>query len=287
ALLGLAAALIPSIAAQGYVSSITIDGKAYEGPKPTNGKSGESFDPSSLFSISHNLERADGKFAIRSVNSAQGLKGASNPDIGCGPGSQPASEHAEASPGSKIEVQWVGADGGAWPSSVGPVMAYMAPCPTMECRFVQPADAKWFKIYESSIRDDKTWAQEDLVQSKPASLILPAGLAKGAYLLRHEVIGLEDAKNEGGAQFYESCAQLNVSYGGSQTPDDSDLVSFPGAYSDTDKGILIDASSLGPNDYPYPGPPLAAIARGVNTGPSASMPAPTAAKRDDIPSSSA
>ena len=44
----------------------------------------------------------------------------------------------------------------------GPLISYIALCPLMECRKLKAADAKWAKIDEVSIRDDKTWAQEDL-----------------------------------------------------------------------------------------------------------------------------
>ena len=48
------------------------------------------------------------------------------------------------------------------PSSSGPLVSYIALCPRMECRKLEAKDAKWAKIDEVSIRDDKTWAQEDL-----------------------------------------------------------------------------------------------------------------------------
>ena len=41
ALLGLAAALIPSVAAHGYVSGITIDGEEHKGPNVADGEAGE------------------------------------------------------------------------------------------------------------------------------------------------------------------------------------------------------------------------------------------------------
>jgi hypothetical protein len=49
------------------------------------------------------------------------------------------------------------------------------------------------------------------------------------YLLRSEHIGLHQAQGAGGAQFFLSCAQLNVTDGGTGKP--GPLVSFPGAYS--------------------------------------------------------
>ncbi|KAL1674327.1 glycosyl hydrolase family 61-domain-containing protein [Schizophyllum commune] len=264
ALLSLAAALLPSIAAKGYVSSITIDGTEYKGPSVG--------------------DDSDAKSAIRSVSSASAIKGASNPDIACGPGSKAASEYASAKPGSKVEVQWVGSDGGAWEDKTGPLISYIALCPLMECRKLKATDAKWAKIDEVSIRDDKTWAQEDLANGNPATLTLPEGLAAGAYLLRHEIISLSNASTEGGADFYASCAQIKVEHGGDGAASDDELVSFPGAYSDSDAGILIDASSLGPNAYPYPGLPIAAMAQGsADSGPS-SMALPPAVPTTSTPS---
>ncbi|KAL1702071.1 glycosyl hydrolase family 61-domain-containing protein [Schizophyllum commune] len=292
AFLSLAAALLPSIAAKGYVSSITIDGTEYKGPS-VGDDSGEFLPGSFAFSrrprFALNLNilpeltlLPDAKFAIRSVNSADAIKGASNPDIACGPGSKAASEYATAKPGSKVEVQWVGSDGGAWEDKTGPLISYIALCPQMECRKLKATDAKWAKIDEVSIRDDKTWAQEDLANGNPATLTLPEGLAAGAYLLRHEIISLSNASTEGGADFYASCAQIKVEHGGDGAVSDGELVGFPGAYSDTDKGILL--------NYPYPGPPIAAMAKGsADSGPSsmALPPASTApAKRDNLPASS-
>jgi hypothetical protein len=62
--------------------------------------------------------------------------------------------------------------------------------------------------------------------------------------MRNEHIALHTAGSKGGAQFYLSCAQLEVTGGGSKAP--TNLVAFPGAYKDTDPGILISKwNSLG------------------------------------------
>lgn len=83
---------------------------------------------------------------------------------------------------------------------------------------------------------------------------LPASLPSGDYLLRVEQIGLHSASSEGGAQFYLACAQLTVENGGNGSP--SPVVSFPGAYSPTDPGILIDIYYPVPTSYELPGPPV-------------------------------
>lgn len=52
-----------------------------------------------------------------------------------------------------------------------------------------------------------------------------------------EHIALHVAQSAGAAQFYISCGQVTVTGGGSGTP--GPLVAFPGSYSSTDPGILI------------------------------------------------
>lgn len=49
---------------------------------------------------------------------------------------------------------------------------------------------------------------------------------------------------QGGAQFYIACAQVSVT-GGSGSKSPSDLVSFPGAYSPDDPGLLVDIYDAG------------------------------------------
>lgn len=71
---------------------------------------------------------------------------------------------------------------------------------------------------------------------------VPMDLAPGDYLVCHKIIGLQLATTEGGAKFYPSCSQIRVS--GNKTGVPQVTVAFPGAYSDTDPGILVpDVSS--------------------------------------------
>lgn len=66
---------------------------------------------------------------------------------------------------------------------------------------------------------------------------LPKSTPNGQYLLRFEHIALHSASSAGGAQFYISCAQINVTGGGSGSP--SPQVSLPGAYTPTQPNIMI------------------------------------------------
>jgi hypothetical protein len=72
--------------------------------------------------------------------------------------------------------------------------------------------------------------------------------------MRAEHIGLHVAQSAGGAQFYISCAQLQVTGGGSTEPPNK--VAFPGAYSASDPGIQININWPVPTSYKNPGPPV-------------------------------
>lgn len=67
-------------------------------------------------------------------------------------------------------------------------------------------------------------------------------MPSGEYLLRIEHIALHGASSVNGAQLYISCAQLSVTGGGSGTP--GPLVSFPGAYKNTDPGLKVNIYSV-------------------------------------------
>lgn len=81
---------------------------------------------------------------------------------------------------------------------------------------------------------------------------IPRCIKPGKYLLRAEHIALHSAGSPGGAQFYVSCAQLDVTGGGSTEPPNK--VAFPGAYSASDPGILININWPIPTSYKNPGP---------------------------------
>jgi hypothetical protein len=111
----------------------------------------------------------------------------------------------------------------------------------------------WFKIDESGLIDKSTneWAVTPLETAGNAgySYTIPECLASGYYLVRHEIIAVFVANEYPGVQIYPGCHQLEVTSSGTTTV--SDLVSFPGAYSSTDAGIVWDSSS---STYPIPGP---------------------------------
>ncbi|KAF5309504.1 hypothetical protein D9619_012340 [Psilocybe cf. subviscida] len=242
ALLSLAA----QVSAHGFLATVTINGKAYNGPKPGQ--------PAS----------ASAKSAIRGVSSPDPNKGASNVALTCGPNAINAGLSASANPGDKLTFSWKGADMSNWPHNTGPMLTYMASCGEDTCDKFDDSKAKWFKIDQEGRKTtgNKDWIQQDLMNGGVATGSIPSTLAPGNYLLRHEIIALHLATSMGGAEFYPACIQLTV--GGSQSgaPASSDLVSIPGAYKDSDPGIF-DPSVFDTNaPYTFPGPKIAGFVSG-------------------------
>ncbi|KAF9488787.1 hypothetical protein BDN71DRAFT_1477620 [Pleurotus eryngii] len=97
------------------------------------------------------------------------------------------------------------------------------------------------------------------VNGAPATVPIPSNLAAGNYLLRHEIIALHLGTSLGGAEFYPSCTQITVTGNGNGQASKNELVSFPGAYKDNDKGIFFPDAFNSNADYPFPGPRVAAL----------------------------
>ncbi|KAF7343861.1 hypothetical protein MSAN_01967400 [Mycena sanguinolenta] len=113
----------------------------------------------------------------------------------------------------------------------------------------------WFRIYQITADTDGgetiTFPSQNLAQ---VTFPIPAETPSGQYLVRIEHIALHVANVYGGAQFYLSCAQIEVTNGGNGTP--GPLVAFPGAYTGNEPGILINIYYPIPANYTQPGPPL-------------------------------
>ncbi|KAF5346399.1 hypothetical protein D9758_012751 [Tetrapyrgos nigripes] len=245
-------ALASYVSAHGWVQSITINGQSYDGPKPTeNGGSGAGS-------------------VIRQISTANPVKGADNKNLACGQDAKPASKQASANPGDSVEIKWTSASGN-WFHNVGPMLTYMASCGSSSCSSFDASDAKWFKIDEAGADSSGQWAQDDLTKGQPAKVKIPDNLKAGNYLLRHEIISLQGAASVGGAEFYPSCAQVKVGGDGTASPSSDELVSLPGAYKDTDKGIELDVyTNFKASAYKFPGPAVAKLVAGSGSGSSSS-----------------
>jgi len=245
------------VSAHGFLRTVTINSQAYTGNIPAG---------------------ANNPSVIQQVSTSFPNKGASNPALTCGPNSTAGALVANANPGDTLTFDWKGSDLSNWPHNTGPMLTYLANCGSTTCDKFDITNAKWFKIQQIGRKPNSSdWAQLDLMKGGVATATLPATLAPGNYLLRHEIIALHLAVTIGGAEFYPACAQIKV--GGTQTgaPNQNELVSIPGAYSDNDPGIF-DVNVFEPNaPYTFPGPPVANFVDGNSasgTSPSATGTSP-------------
>ncbi|PSN62551.1 hypothetical protein BS50DRAFT_603251 [Corynespora cassiicola Philippines] len=173
----------------------------------------------------------------------------------------------DVKPGDKVGVQWGHVIGGAqFPndpdhpiakSHKGPTIFYMAKVDNAAS--ASPNGLKWFKVYEDGLDGSGQWGVDRMISAGGwQDFTMPSCIAPGQYLLRAEIIALHSASKQGEAQFYIGCAQINLT--GSGTNAGGQTVSFPGAYSANDPGILISIyNQMGQpvgNGQPYkiPGP---------------------------------
>ncbi|KIK62737.1 carbohydrate-binding module family 1 protein [Collybiopsis luxurians FD-317 M1] len=238
-LLSLALLALPTVIAHGGVLWIQIDGTWYDGWQPYDTPVGQS-------SI------------IRPWSTYNPITDATDPTLSCNDdGTSSALQlTAPINAGEKITAYW----NAPWPHPYGPMLVYMAACPGTTCTGVNSDTLEWFKIDESGLINgtvyDGFWGDGLMIADNSSwTTTIPATIPSGPYLIRFETIALHSLP----AQMYPECAQLMVSGGGSQAPASYELVTFPGAYSNTDPGLTIDIYSneaQTETTYPIPGPPL-------------------------------
>ncbi|CAJ2500886.1 Uu.00g037390.m01.CDS01 [Anthostomella pinea] len=168
--------------------------------------------------------------------------------------------------GAKVGAWWGHVIGGAQSSNdpdnpiasshKGPIMVYLAKVDNAAS--AGTSGLKWFKVAEAGVSNG-VWAVDTMISNGGWHYFtMPSCVAPGDYLMRVELIALHSASTQGQAQFYMECAQIRVTGSGSNTG--SNTVSFPGAYSATDPGILVNIydNSGNPNNggraYTIPGP---------------------------------
>ncbi|KAJ6627625.1 glycosyl hydrolase family 61-domain-containing protein [Mycena sp. CBHHK59/15] len=136
----------------------------------------------------------------------------------------------------------------------GVVNVYMAKAPTgTDVSKWDGSGNVWFKVFQiPAVTDGGTTITFPSTGMTEVNFQIPAQTPSGQYLVRVEHIALHVASSFAGAQFYIACAQLQVSNGGTGTP--GPLVSFPGAYTGNEPGILINIYWPIPTTYIQPGP---------------------------------
>ncbi|KAF8606701.1 hypothetical protein BDV93DRAFT_553183 [Ceratobasidium sp. AG-I] len=142
----------------------------------------------------------------------------------------------------------------------GPTIIYMAKVDSAATAI--GSDANWFKVAHTGLVSTDYWGTDVMnANCGKVTFTIPSDIAPGQYLIRAEVIALHVAGSVGGAQFYISCYQINVTGTGKATPP---TVKFPGAYSATDPGILFDLYG-GYTSYTIPGPAVYTVGSGSAT----------------------
>jgi len=226
---------ITQVKAHGGVLSYTLGGTAYTGFAAYNTPTGQTTIQREWDSYNPILDATDPKLSCN-------LNGDS---LGTGQLS------ATVAAGSTVVAQW-----NTWPHAIGPVMVYMASCGG-SCTTADTSTLNWFKIDEAGLisgdYDTGTWGQGKLIADGSTwTSTIPASLAPGEYMLRHELLAIHTANQP---QFYPECAQLIITGSGSATPPSSATIKLPGGYSASDPSIDIDVyDTPTATTYAIPGP---------------------------------
>lgn len=154
-------------------------------------------------------------------------------------------------------------------SHKGPVQVYLAK--VSNAGTADPTGLTWFKISSDGLTNGQ-WGVDNMIAGGGWNYFtIPSCLASGNYLMRVEIIALHNAYSSKGAQFYMSCANINIQNGGSYTPTSGILL--PGGYSQSDPGILLNiygpsgAPDNGGKPYTPPGPAVITCPAGGSSPP--------------------
>jgi hypothetical protein len=125
-----------------------------------------------------------------------------DPDIICARGATPGAISAPIVAGESVSLQWTD-----WPvSHHGPVLDYLANC-NGDCSKVDKTTLKFFKIDAVGMTSFATtpplFADDDFIANNQTWTVqIPADIAPGNYVLRHETIALHEGNRDGGSQPY-------------------------------------------------------------------------------------
>ncbi|KAF1362474.1 hypothetical protein EJ07DRAFT_107849 [Lizonia empirigonia] len=193
-------------------------------------------------------------------------------DVQCNVAGIKASKSITVQGGDKVAFQWHhntndASDDIIDPSHKGPIMVYASKA---------GSSYSWTKIWEDGYNGGE-WAVTKLIAgsytgTKGQHEVTLPNLAPGDYVLRPEIIALHEGNRQGGAQFYMECVHITVE--GSGTAALPAGVSFPGAYSANDAGILFNIYTSF-SSYPIPGP---SVWDGASSGAPAATSAAAAAR---------
>ncbi|KAH9477564.1 Esterase/lipase/thioesterase [Psilocybe cubensis] len=231
------------VAAHGGVLSYSWSGQWYNGWQPYNSPTGQTTIQRPWSTYNPIQDATDSQLACNDDGTSGALQ-----------------LTATVAAGTKITAYW----NQVWPHPYGPMLTYLAQCPGSTCTGVNAAGLKWarsfFKIDEAGLISGTvysgTWGAGQMInQNSSWTTTIPSSVPSGNYLIRFETIALHSLP----AQLYPECAQITITGGGSLAPTSSELVTFPGGYSNSDPGLTVDIYSNAAQtmtSYPIPGPPL-------------------------------
>lgn len=169
-------------------------------------------------------------------------------------------KYLEVKAGDTIAPEWFWGERGDFYTGNhrGPLLVYMAPALSTGPNTPEI----WTKLYHYGYNaTDNLWADEYFVKApapfKGHHWITVPDVPAGDYLIRFEVITLQEASYVNGAQHYPSCIQIRVTSDGKKPLPGG--LSFPGTYIVGQTGIVWppkDGSSSDPANYPLPGGPV-------------------------------
>jgi len=237
-----ALALAPTAAAHGHVKEISVNGKTYPGAVPN-------------WFYTGSTPATAGWLALNQDNGFVEPNSFGTSDIACHKSAKSTSTSIPVKAGDTLKLQW-----DTWPESHhGPVTDYLAKV-SSHSPSTSAGSLSFFKIAEKGLVNGASppglWASDDLIKNNFAwNVKIPASLAAGSYVLRHEIIGLHSAGNPNGAQAYPQCINIVVSGGGSTVPAGTPATSL---YKATDPGILFNLYGT-LSSYKIPGPSYSGI----------------------------
>ncbi|KAF5324110.1 hypothetical protein D9619_011383 [Psilocybe cf. subviscida] len=236
-----ALATVQGVAAHGGVLAYSNAGKWYQGINPYNTLTGQV-----------SIQRPWSSY--NPIQDATASTLACNDDGSALSGSAQLTATVQA--GSSITAYW----NQVWPHPYGPQLTYLAQCSGSSCDSANAKSLKWFKIDQAGLLSGTVangqWAAGKMIaQNNSWTTTIPSSVPSGNYLIRFETIALHSLP----AQLYPECAQITITGGGSRAPTSSELVSFPGGYSNSDPGLTVDlygTAAQTMTSYQIPGPPL-------------------------------
>lgn len=208
-------------------------------------------------------------------------------DINCHKAATPGTLTTTVPAGSSVKFNWTPTP---WPHPYGPILTYVAKCGGSSCVGVDKTTLKWVKIQADGstfppspfpayiipsplhniIKHERTivltsvrchpvdfatqkWASADLIANNGAwTTTIPASLAPGNYVLRHEIIALHGAGALNGAQNYPQCINIEITGSGTASPTGTLGTAL---YKNTDPGIYLNPY-VTLTSYAMPGPAL-------------------------------